>query len=74
MKNTTKLWKLARNGSAALALFCWYLAASTSDFYALELRQPDPASVGHLVLAGALLLTPTVFHIAVNYIKRHKNT
>jgi hypothetical protein len=45
-----------RNTAIGTGILCWFLAASTSDYYVMELHQPEPNSVAHMLIAGAAFI------------------
>ncbi len=52
--------------TTAFACICFYLAASTSDFYVTELGQTEPESVQMLITFGLVMLIPCVIYSALN--------
>ena len=56
------LWKIVRTIMAVVGGFLVYGGVSTSDFYILELNQPEPPSVGKMIVIGLLLMLPAVIH------------
>lgn len=44
------------NLSGIAGFICIMLAAGTSDFYTVEINQPEPAGVGKLLFIGLCLL------------------
>ena len=65
------LWKCFANLSALAGVVCWYCAASTSDFWILEMGQDPPANVGTLLIWGAVLIAPKLLEIIVASIAGH---
>lgn len=69
MKKLIKHWHVIRNTMAALSLVCCILSAGTSDYYIMELREPEPASVSWLLIAAAVLMLPTIVYLIGEYVK-----
>ena len=56
------LWKILRNLLGVSGLGLIFLSVSTSDYYVLELGCAEPAYVGRLMIAGALMMLPLLAH------------
>lgn len=67
-----KIWNFFRKLAVGLALICWYCAVSTSDYHTLVLKESDPAIVNQLIIAGFVLLIPTVVHWIGKNCKRER--
>lgn len=65
-------WSFIRKLTAGLAILCWYMAMSISDYHLLELREPEPQSVNHWIVVGFVLLIPTAIHLIAEAIKAAK--
>lgn len=55
--------------TTGLGFLCWFSAVGTSDFYIIELGEPEPGCVGTLVVIGTVLMTPMVIHLICKYLK-----
>lgn len=53
-------------GTTFLACISFYVAASTSDYYVMELGQKEPESVQMLITFGLVMLIPCVIYSALN--------
>ena len=56
------LWKIVRPTLAVIGGLMILGAAGTSDYYLLELKQPEPSSVWVMLVIGLLLMVPAVIH------------
>ena len=56
------LWKILRTLMAVSGAILIYLAASTSDYYMIELEQAEPNYIGTMVLWGVMLIVPAFIH------------
>lgn len=65
------LWKILRNTMAVVGVIMIMGAIGTSDFYIIELGQPEPSNVWSTVLIGALLAVPECMHLIYNEIKEY---
>lgn len=57
-----KVWKIFRCLMAVAGVALIYLGASTSDYYTLELRQPEPDYIWVTIVLGIILMLPSVVH------------
>lgn len=57
-----KLRKVFRRLMAVAGFTLMYLGASTSDFYTLEVRQPEPDYIWVVIPMGIILMLPSVVH------------
>lgn len=64
-----RIYRIFRNTAACVGFILLFGAAGTSDFYTLEMKQPEPDSVNKLILWGLLLLLPLVLHHAKEWLK-----
>lgn len=63
------LWKCVRSIMAVIGIVLVYLSASTSDYYVLTLKEPEPGFVLPTMLAGAALMLPMIIPIIREYLK-----
>ena len=56
------LWKIVRPTLAVIGAFLIFGSAGTSDYYTLELKQPEPNSVWITLAIGLLMMAPMVIH------------
>lgn len=56
------LWRIVRNIMAVVGGFLVYVGVSTSDYYVIELGQPEPASAWRIIFIGLMLMVPTLVH------------
>lgn len=57
------LWKIVRTTMAVFGGLLILGAVGTSDYYLLELEQPEPTSVVPTIIVGLLMMVPTVIHL-----------
>lgn len=57
------LWKIVRTLMAIMGCILIFGAIGTSDYYLLELGQPEPSSVMPTIIIGVLMALPTVVHL-----------
>lgn len=55
-----KYLKIATNALCAIGFVLAFLAISTSDYYVIELGQPEPQYVMRLLFVGIAMMLPTV--------------
>ena len=60
------LSKAIHSVTTIIACICFYLAASTSDYYVMSLGQTEPDSFYWFLLAGAVMLIPCVIYSIFN--------
>lgn len=63
------LWKIVRNALAVMGFSVILLAASTSDYHVIELGQADPSYIKYWLIAGCLMLIPTIVHLIYTDLK-----
>lgn len=63
------LWKCVRNILGVVGACLLWTMVSTSDYYVLILKEPEPGYVWPLIYLGAVLMLPTVIHIICEYLK-----
>lgn len=56
------LWKIVRPTLAVIGSFLIFGSAGTSDYYTLELKQPEPSSVWVMIVIGLLMMAPMIIH------------
>lgn len=56
------LWKVVRPLMAIVGGILIFGAVGRSDYYLLELKQPEPSSVWTTIFIGLLLMVPTLIH------------
>lgn len=66
------LWKIVRTVMAIVGCFIVYGAVGTSDFYVIELNQPEPSNVWTNILIGLLMTVPAVIHAVREYLASEK--
>lgn len=66
------LWKFIRTAMALVGIFLVFGAAGKSDYYLIELGQPEPSSVWTTITIGLLLMIPMGIHLAWCYVKENK--
>ena len=67
------LWKIVRTSMALIGCLLILGAVGTSDYYLLELGQPEPSSVIPTVIIGALMALPTVFNLIHQSVKEKEH-
>ena len=67
------LWKCVRNIVGVIGLCLVWAMASTSDYYVLTLKEPEPGYVWPLIYVGVVLMLPTVIHVICEYQKEESN-
>ena len=65
------LWRIVRAVMAVIGGLLMFGAVGTSDYYTLELRQPEPSSVWTTMLIGFLMMLPMFVHLINEYRKEH---
>ena len=65
------LWKIVRNIMGVVGFVLVLGGVSTSDYYVIELGQPEPSSVGRMIFIGLMLMVPTAIHIIRNAIREN---
>ncbi len=65
----TCLWKCVRNIMGVVGMCLVWAMASTSDYYVLTLKEPEPGYVWPLIYVGVVLMLPTVIHVIREYLK-----
>lgn len=65
--------KKIHKATAFIGLVCLMLASSTSDFYLLEVGTVEPEIVGKLLIAGAIMIIPSVVYITLKLLKENNN-
>ena len=53
-------------GTTFLACISFYVAASTSDYYVMELGQTEPEIFKYFMIGGLILLIPCVIYSLLN--------
>lgn len=71
-KPTKRLLRKARIIMAVIGSVLIYCGISSSDYYAMELGQPEPASVWKMINIGLLLLIPSFIHLILNEKRERK--
>ena len=66
------LWKIVRTLMAIVGGLLMLGGIGTSDYYLLELGEPEPSSVVPTIIIGLLLMLPTAVHIILNYMKENE--
>lgn len=66
------LWKIVRTLMAIVGGLLMFGGIGTSDYYLLELGEPEPSSVVPTIIIGMLLMLPTGLHLIYNTIKENK--
>lgn len=56
------LWKIVRNIMAIVGTLLIFGSVGTSDYYVMELGQPEPANFWPTIVVGFILITPTIIH------------
>ena len=56
------LWKVLRVLMASAGCFLMYAGVSTSDYYVIELGQPNPSYIGLTMVIGFILTLPALVH------------
>lgn len=55
--------RIIRNLSALVGFLLLLCTVSTSDYYVVELGQPEPSWIMRNLVIGFLLILPLVFHV-----------
>lgn len=55
----TSLWRIVRTLMAVIGIVLIFGAVGRSDYYLLELGQPEPANVWTTIHIGLILMVPT---------------
>ena len=63
------LWKIVRTLMAIIGIMLIFGGVGTSDYYLLELGQPEPNGVWTTIFIGFMLVVPTAIHIVREQIK-----
>lgn len=66
------LWKIVRTLMAIVGGLLIFGGIGTSDYYLLELEQPEPTSVMPTIIFGMLLIVPQVIHLYLGH-RKEKN-
>lgn len=69
----TYLWKFVRTIMAIAGGFLVYGAVGTSDYYLIELRQPEPASVNVTITIGLLMMLPCFINVIYQHMKERND-
>lgn len=56
------LWNVSRVLMALVGVILIYCGASTSDYYLIELSQPEPEYIGTMLKIGVVLMLPSLVH------------
>ena len=56
------MWTIIRRSLGIIGGVLMFGGAGTSDFYTMELRQPDPDYAWYMIGIGILLLLPSLIH------------
>lgn len=67
------LWKIVRTIMAIFGALLVFGAVGTSDYYLLELGQPEPSSVWVNITIGMLMALPFFIHVIQQYIKERND-
>lgn len=57
------LWKIVRTLMAIIGCILIFGAVGTSDYYVMELKQPEPSSVWTTIIIGVLMTLPLLVEL-----------
>ena len=60
------LWNAIRTIMAAIGIILVFGGIGASDYYVMELEQTEPSCVWKMIVAGLILLLPSVVHALRN--------
>lgn len=63
------LWRVVKNIMGVIGFILIFSGISTSDYYVIELGQPEPSYVWTTIIIGVLLVLPTAVHFIIKCIK-----
>ena len=66
------LWKIIRSFLAIGGFALLFCAASTSDYYVIELGQMEPAGFSQNLVVGLLMILPQIIHLVYDMYKEGK--
>lgn len=64
-----RIYRMFRNAAACVGFILLFGGAGASDFYTLEMKQPEPDSVNKLILWGFILMIPIALHLLREWLK-----
>lgn len=67
------LWKIVRTALAIIGGLLIFGGVGTSDYYLLELGEPEPAHVWRTIVIGLFMMTPFIVHMVYTVIKEHED-
>ena len=67
------LWKIVRTVMAIVGGLLVFGGIGTSDYYLLELEQPEPTSVMPTIIIGVLMILPLFIHLFCENRKEKSN-
>lgn len=67
------LWKIVRACMALIGGLLVFGAVGTSDYYLLELGEPEPAHVWKTVVIGVVMMLPFFTHMVCQVIKENED-
>lgn len=72
-KKMNSLWKIVRTLMTVIGGILVFGAVGTSDYYVLELGQPEPSSVWTTIVIGIVMMLPFFTHMVYQIIKENQD-
>lgn len=66
------LWKIVRTLLGVAGAVLIFGAVGTSDYYVMQLGQPEPSNVGTIITIGLAMMMPMIIHAIYKTVKEYE--